>query len=309
MSKEEYQIYRNSITYQAIDYEKYLEKIHKNHFSPHLHDNISLTAMQTLSDFHNYNKHKFLGNNDNENPTSKIEIPTEFNWAAQVPECFTIPIKDQKTCGSCYAFSSTYVLAKRMCLYDKKYYNLDLSPQEMISCDDRNSKCYATPLPIGWNYLENKGVSSESCNPFYSYIENNKEYFPKCSNKCDDYNQAYTKYRAVPNTLESTHTDEETQIEILKHGPVSSYLHAYGDLHYYYGGIYTPYKKIGGGGHGVSIIGWGYDERYGSYWIAANSWGPNWGEEGYFNIPFGVCEINKFSMASKPSNWGGKALN
>lgn len=34
--------------------------------------------------------------------------------------------------------------------------------------------------------------------------------------------------------------------------------------------------------HGIVLVGWGNDD--GDYWIARNSWGPRWGEEGYLRI-------------------------
>merc|ERR1711974_280195 len=37
------------------------------------------------------------------------------------------------------------------------------------------------------------------------------------------------------------------------------------------------------GGHAVKIVGWGKQVSE-FYWIVQNSWGPGWGESGYFRI-------------------------
>jgi C1A family cysteine protease len=39
------------------------------------------------------------------------------------------------------------------------------------------------------------------------------------------------------------------------------------------------------GGHAVKIVGWGIDSGSDvEYFICANSWGPSWGEQGFFRI-------------------------
>jgi len=71
--------------------------------------------------------------------------------------------------------------------------------------------------------------------------------------------------------------------------------------------------------HGVLLVGYGStDDESGSnhelshsskcqnYWIIRNSWGPNWGEEGFFKLcsdglgskqtPLGTCLVNKYAV-------------
>jgi C1A family cysteine protease len=40
--------------------------------------------------------------------------------------------------------------------------------------------------------------------------------------------------------------------------------------------------------HAVAIVGWGTDEQGMDYWVLRNSWGPAWGDEGYFKMQRGV---------------------
>jgi cathepsin B len=69
----------------------------------------------------------------------------------------------------------------------------------------------------------------------------------------------------------------------------------YEDFMNYKNGVYshTTGKQLGG--HAVKIVGWGEN-----YWICANSWGPSWGEEGFFKIKFGDCGIDQAVYACIP---------
>jgi hypothetical protein len=64
----------------------------------------------------------------------------------------------------------------------------------------------------------------------------------------------------------------------------------YTDFLYYESGIYRHTTGVVEGGHAVAIVGYDDEEQC---WIIKNSWGPNWGENGFFRIAAGTneCEI------------------
>jgi cathepsin B len=56
----------------------------------------------------------------------------------------------------------------------------------------------------------------------------------------------------------------------------------------YKSGIYVRTSTEAEGGHAVKIVGWGVENGV-NYWKVANSWGPAWGENGYFRIKMDQC--------------------
>ncbi|KAJ9590993.1 hypothetical protein L9F63_027798, partial [Diploptera punctata] len=99
--------------------------------------------------------------------------------------------------------------------------------------------------------------------------------------------------------------DDETQIqlEILKNGPVEASFDVYEDFLHYKSGVYQHQNGDYLGGHAVKILGWGVDKTTKTpYWIIANSWNSDWGENGYFLMLRGTdeCSIESGIVAGIP---------
>ena len=83
--------------------------------------------------------------------------------------------------------------------------------------------------------------------------------------------------------------------EIYSRGPVacSMYAHTQDFLHYT-GGVIDNRTKFQPGNttHVISLLGWGETSRGTPYWIARNSFGTVWGEQGWFRIIRGINSLN-----------------
>ena len=68
-------------------------------------------------------------------------------------------------------------------------------------------------------------------------------------------------------------------------GPVSADVHVNNKFRFYDFGVFKDescsYENMN---HAVLVVGYGADEEYGGYWIVKNSWGVDWGENGYMRI-------------------------
>jgi plastocyanin len=77
-------------------------------------------------------------------------------------------------------------------------------------------------------------------------------------------------------------------------GPLEACFTVYDDFNSYTSGIYTHVTGNRAGGHCVCCVGYNDTDKY---WICKNSWGPGFGESGYFRIAYGECGIDSWMDA------------
>lgn len=176
---------------------------------------------------------------------------------------------------------------------------LDLSEQQLIDCCNQDNKhlcfgCGGGWLPEAMNYVLKSGVELETD---YTYAGKQE--------KCEDSHQKV--HLNIKGFRQLTHpsTEDEMMRAILANGPVAVFIDSQGsDFHFYKYLIFFP-KNFGNyflifhlfiqrsgvmhikgnhsGDHYVTIIGWGPD-----YWLIKNSWGTEWGENGFGRMARGV---------------------
>ena len=206
-------------------------------------------------------------------------LPTHFDWRNYAGQNWMTSVKDQGSCGSCVAFGSVAAVEGQFKIQaNSPTWDIDLSEAHLFSCG--GGSCQE-----GWyvssalNYLQTYGTPDEACSP---YQAGNL----KCSNSCPDWQSRAFKLSSW-NWVAADPSSIETA---LQSGPLVATFDVYTDFFSYTSGIY--YYTWGGleGGHAVAIV--GYDSIQ-QYWIAKNSWGPSWGDGGYFKIGFGQVGIEQ----------------
>lgn len=224
------------------------------------------------------------------------ELPEHFDWREQAPECVN-DIRNQGSCGSCWAFALTNVLGDRFCIQSQGKQKVLLSPQDLVSCDTFNYGCNGGNIFISWLYTTFYGVCSDECKEYVSSIGHN----PPCERKCTNTKQRI-EYKTYMNDYPK-HFDTIASIkkEIMDNGPVESGYIVHKDFYYYKGGVYKYTWGDSVGGHAIKIIGWGVEKETNTdYWIIANSWGRQWGEDGYFRMALKGCNIETNVHSANP---------
>jgi len=227
-------------------------------------------------------------------PTSMVRYGSssdpapEFNSLNQWPDCIH-PIRDQQQCGSCWAFSGSEVLSDRFCIGSNNTINVVLSPQESVSCDTANFGCDGGYLDKTWAFYVKTGIVTDACYPYTSGNGQNGVCLTSCTNGAawEPY-YASNSYR-VGNPIFTQDRPNQIANEIALNGPVQVGYTVYQDFMSYTSGVYQHVTGAALGGHAVKMLGWGVDNGT-PYWICANSWGSDWGMNGYFWILKGVNE-------------------
>ncbi|XP_069141870.1 dipeptidyl peptidase 1-like [Argopecten irradians] len=234
---------------------------------------------------------------------STTGYPESFDWRDHMGQDFVSPIRNQESCGSCYAFSSMGMHEARVRVITNNTQQPVFSPQDIVDCSEYSQGCEGGfPYLIAGKYAEDFGIVPESCNPY-----NGKD-SSVCHTKTSCTRMYATDYSYVGGYYGGC--NEYAMINALvKNGPMSVSFMVYNDFLHYKSGVYhytqlensfNPFEITN---HAVLLVGYGSVEETGEkYWIVKNSWGPTWGESGYFRIKRGndECAIESIAVESTP---------
>lgn len=197
------------------------------------------------------------------------------------------PVRNQKTCGSCWAFAAA---ASFEHTYAKFYgTRFDLSEQQIVACGNTCSgrdagSCNGGLGPRAFDYIKCQGVTLEQ---YYSYTAASGPCYKKPTAL-----KAYTWGQVYPGRFP---TVNEIKSYINAYGAVLTYMKAGINTFYNYGGgVYNGYPNTTPTDHDheVIIVGWCDDLNA---WIIKNSWGTGWGPYGgYAYVGYDQCNIAKY---------------
>ena len=210
-------------------------------------------------------------------------LPSHLDWRDNNGNWVTPP-KNQGGCGSCWAFGAVGQVESWWKIYNYELDSMiDLSEQFILSCGNAGS-CDGGNSASALEFVRTIGIPTESC---FAYEANDE--IP-CSQACEYWQEEAT---TIPGwgyiTLEEDIIDN-IKSAVYRH-PVSASFTVYSDFYAYSGGVYEYVYGDVEGGHCILIVGWNDDEQS---WICKNSWGPDWGDYGYFRIKWSNCGIGSY---------------
>ncbi|XP_064596552.1 procathepsin L-like [Liolophura sinensis] len=204
-------------------------------------------------------------------PPSKLKLPTSVDWRTQG---YVTPVQDQGECGSCWAFSATGSLEGQ---HFKKTGNLvPLSVQNLVDCSraDGNLGCRGGNMDSAFKYIKlNSGLDTEASYPYQGKDG-------QCHFNSSNVGATDTGFSDIKSGSES-----DLQAAVASVGPVSVSIDAaHLSIHLYQSGVYYESRCNSSNlNHAVLVVGYG-SENGSDYWLVKNSWGTQWGQQGYIKM-------------------------
>ncbi|CAF0712111.1 unnamed protein product [Brachionus calyciflorus] len=208
--------------------------------------------------------------------------PASVDWRG-----LTTPIKNQGSCGACWAFSATGAIEAH---HAKKTGSIvSLSEQQLVDCSTPfgNNGCRGGYMNNAFRYIiQNNGINSDK---IYPYSGNGG----RCRFRSNDRSKIQmTSFVKIPRGDEAAMEQALSTV-----GPISIAIDAsLQTFQFYSSGIYSDAackNKFEDLNHAVLLVGYG-SEGNDQYWILRNSWGTQWGNQGYMKIAKGkdnMCGI------------------
>ncbi|XP_054160422.1 dipeptidyl peptidase 1-like [Oppia nitens] len=233
------------------------------------------------------------------------QLPDHFDWRNVSGVNFVTSVKDQRSCGSCYAFGAIGMIDSRLAIASNNTLRLTLSPQDVVSCSN-----YAQGCSGGFPYL----IAGKYGQDFGLTLEENYPYVGR-DTKCEPKKLGNRYYTASYNYVGGYYggcNEALMRLSLVNNGPLAVSYNVTSNFFMYQSGIYVEpehltttndntrvdYNPFEITNHVVVIVGYGVDAATGTkYWIVKNSWGESFGENGYFRIRRATDELNIESIA------------
>lgn len=216
-------------------------------------------------------------------------LPSSVDWRKHG---LVTEVKNQGQCGSCWSFSATGALEGQTMRSTGELPSI--SEQNLVDCSrpEGNMGCNGGLMDNAFTFIKReKGIDSESSYPYEMRDDQSCRYKKKNSVATDK------GFMDIPSGSE-----KHLKHALATQGPISIAIDAgHRSFQFYSTGVYyEPQCSSSQLDHGVLLVGYGdladelsadelkeYEGRPTKYWLVKNSWGTEWGDEGYIKMARG----------------------
>jgi len=211
------------------------------------------------------------------------DVPVRFDWNDKKA---VTPVYDQGQCGSCWAFSATEAIESQWFLAGHTL--VSLSPQQIVDCDQGRGDqgCNGGDTPTAYAYV----IAAGGMDTMTDYPYTGED--DSCAFKSAEIAASIKSWTYITQNKNET----EMQVKLLANGPLSICVDAE-SWQFYIGGVIGD---LCGDSLDHCVLITGYDDAYVDWvgetvqiWKIRNSWGADWGEDGYVYVERGydLCGV------------------
>lgn len=233
------------------------------------------------------------------------DLPQTADYRFRTNPPILTAIKNQGSCGSCWAHSATEQLESYFAL---RYGQLPvLSTQQMLSCTQTEAGCGGGGFVGAWEAAQQYGgVNEEFTYPYTDFFcpKMEKQYTSACLNITKKFVDVPTEPDGASNstflftwwpkvnvsayTRVQPNSAQATMEVLATKGPLAITVSSWLWPDYETGVMQNDYANNATWlslDHDVQLVGYGFDFDLGvNYWVVRNSWGTNYGEDGYIRL-------------------------
>ncbi|XP_028138895.1 procathepsin L-like [Diabrotica virgifera virgifera] len=196
------------------------------------------------------------------------DLPSMFDWREKGA---VTEVKNQGSCGSCWSFSTTGTVEGAHFLKTGKL--VSLSEQNLVDCaKDSCNGCAGGYMDKALEYIEAAGgIMAENDYPYEGIDDKCRFDRSKVAAKISNF------------TYIKKNDEDDLKNAVVVKGPISVAIDASYNFQLYDSGILddiscsSDFNYLN---HGVLVVGYGTEKGH-DYWIVKNSWGADWGMDGY----------------------------
>ena len=228
-------------------------------------------------------------------------VPQVLDWRTKG---VVTPVKTQGHCGSCWAFSAVETVESALAIATGQP-PVPLSVEQILVCcstlvGSQCSSCMGGDPIAAYRYIQtnSSGLDADKDYPYDPTTDPFKP--PMCkANSSKPVAKVTSWSYAVPRCVRGPCSPSERSAEeqalvaaVAQHGPVSICIMASKSFINYKSGVYNGpcASAVIQQNHCVSIVGYSVEDKY---WLVRNTWGTDWGEDGYIRMAMGsnLCGI------------------